>query len=211
MLAKCRASARRVFELPCEVSAHSEPSRFRATRTVQTRSLAVVSAGYARIVGLEVKVGQSTSTDIAVENSAVLWGDMRGTFGKWVIDTVFVGRGRRRVLASAEAGGEGKVGVGVIGASAATHSDQAVVDELEWTDDQAYGFSFRKAVEEEPLDVRVDMPSAVVEGSEIQYIDSAGKAEVLWPSDEEPEPRVTPSAPAVLPSTRDLWSRTTGG
>jgi hypothetical protein len=69
----------------------------------------------------------------------------------------------------------------------------------------------------EPFDVRVSMPSIVNDGDDVEmrfasnapawlvvyYIDARKHADVLWPSNEEPEPHVDQDRPAVLPSTAE--------
>jgi hypothetical protein len=37
----------------------------------------------------------------------------------------------------------------------------------------------------------------------VYYLDAEQHADVLWPSNEEPEPQAAPNAPAVLPSARE--------
>jgi hypothetical protein len=139
---------------------------------------------------------------------------MRGACGERVVDAVFVGHGSRRL--AAEAARSASVGVNVGPAQLAPSVDSAtkVVDALEWKTDQAYGFTFKTTTTSEPLDVRVTLPSIVSEGDSVEvrfesnqpawlvvyYLDGEGNADVLWPSNEEPEPRVASGSAAVLPS-----------
>ncbi|MBI4701468.1 MAG: hypothetical protein HY744_09960 [Deltaproteobacteria bacterium] len=70
----------------------------------------------------------------------------------------------------------------------------------------------------EALKLSIEPPSEIVEGDLIAvrfrtnkpawlvvyYLEDGGPGMVIWPSPEEPEPQVTPAAPAVLPSVAEL-------
>jgi len=134
-----------------------------------------------------------------------------------VVDTVFVGHGKRSITAAAMASGSAEVHVGVVNAAPSIDTGQSQADSISWPNDQAYGFSVRENAKVEPLEVRVGLPSILDEGDSISarfetaapawlvvyYLDSTGHADVLWPSNEEPAPQATPDAPAVLPSNRE--------
>jgi hypothetical protein len=89
------------------------------------------------------------------------------------------------------------------------------VDELAWDDNQAYAFEVRDmGVMSEAPDVDVRLPSIVTEGEDVvvnfesprdawlvvYYVDAEDKAEVLWPSNEEPSPKSGRGNPMTLPS-----------
>jgi Domain of unknown function (DUF4384) len=92
-------------------------------------------------------------------------------------------------------------------------------DAIEWADDQAYGFTAKETASTRPLEVQVQMASTILnEGDELQvqfdspeqpawlivyYVDADNHGDVLWPSNEEPEPYVAPGTPAILPSPRE--------
>lgn len=201
----------------CEVSVTHERAQFHTTRKVDAHSMTSIAGGYAKLISIEAKFGRKNTADIDIDNSEILRADMRGACGQLVVDTVFVGHGRRSIEASAEAGGQADVNVGVVSAAPKVDTGQSQVDAIQWNDDQAYGFGLRENAKVEPLDVRVGIPSIIDEGDNVSarfeadhdawlvvyYIDASGHADVLWPSNEESEPHVGPGAPATLPSERE--------
>jgi hypothetical protein len=201
----------------CEVKAVREPARFHASRKVAAHSMASLAGGYAKIVSLEAKFGRENLATVEVDNTEVLHADTRGACGALVVDTVFVGRGHRRVEAHAQASGRADIHAGLVSVAPDVDTAQSQEDALEWADDQAYGFSTRENAKSEPLDLRVTLPSLVTEGDDLEirfesaspawlvvyYIDGSAHADVLWPSNEEPDPSVGPGHPVVLPSARE--------
>lgn len=201
----------------CEVSVTHEKARFRAARQIEMHSMTSIAGGYAKFVSIEARFGRAATTDIDIENTEVLRADTRGACGEIVVDKVFVGHGKRSIVAAAMAAGRADVHVGVVSAAPSVDTSAKQSDAIEWKDDQAYGFTFKRNEKIEPLEMRVAIPSIVVEGEDVElrfeskrpawlvvyYLDSEQKADVLWPSNEEPEPHVRPGAPAILPSARE--------
>ena len=202
----------------CEVRATREKAQYHARRQIDVHSMTSLSGGYARFVSLEARYGRKNTADIDVENAEIVRGDPSGACGELVVDTVFVGAGKRSIRASAEAAGGADVRVGVLAASPHVEAGQSLVDAIDWHAPQAYGFAFRKMAKTEPLALGVELPSHVREGSDVvirftakrpawlvvYYLDAKGHADVLWPSNEEPAPRASADAPAVLPSPREV-------
>jgi hypothetical protein len=134
------------------------------------------------------------------------------------VDTGFVGRGKRMLSLSSEVSGSAGVTVSGVTPSASHTSVNKTLDTTQWDDDQAYGFDTRNVSTEQPLELNVDVPSVVQDGEAVQikidsnrkaylvvyYLESDGKAELLWPSNEEPNPVAEPGRPAQLPSPREL-------
>jgi Domain of unknown function (DUF4384) len=201
----------------CEVSVSREAATFHSSRKVQAHSMTSLAGGYAKLVSVEAKFGQENVADIEVDNTQILHGDMRGACGEFVVDTVFVGHGKRRIEASALTTGKAGVNVGLVSAAPDVDTGASQDDALDWSDDQAYGFRTRENGKSEPLELRASIPSVVTEGDDVEvrfesaapawlvvyYIDASGHADVLWPSNEEPEPEAAPGQPAVLPSARE--------
>lgn len=201
----------------CEVRAKLDRSEFTVRRQVDVQSLSTVSAGLAQLISLEGRFGRANKADIEIKNTAVLRAETRGPCGSVFIDTVFLGRGTRKLIASSQiAGGvSGRVGIATPGVTSS--AERSVVDETSWSSDQAYGFSYKETGGAEPLGLAVDMPSSVTEGEAVQikitttktaylvayYVDADGRGDVLWPSNEEPLPMATPDRPAILPSERE--------
>jgi hypothetical protein len=201
----------------CEVQVTREKAAFHTSRKIDVHAMTSLAGGYARLVSMEVRFGRQNRANLAIDNREILHADLRGACGELAVDTVFVGHGRRWLEASSDMGASADVHVGVVNAAPQVSAGQSQDDALEWTDDQAYGFGVTQNAKTEPLDVRVDLPSIVNEGENVSaqftadreawlvvyYLDAEGHANVLWPSNEEPTPHVTPQAPATLPSQRE--------
>jgi hypothetical protein len=197
----------------CEVSVRKEPSQFHTSRQVDMHSMTSLSGGYAKFVDIEAKFGKQNTADIEIDNTEILHADTRGACGEMIVDTVFVGHGKRNIVAAAQESASANVNVGVVSASPAVDAASKQIDALEWKDDQAYGFTYTKSSKVEPLKIKADMPSFVTEGDYVHvsfssekpaylvvYYISGGKGDVLWPSNEEQSPMVDKDHPADLPS-----------
>src|SRR6185503_6405579 len=81
-------------------------------------------------------------------------------------DRVFVGKGRRKLLASADA--QAKASLAVTGApSAGVDASSVVVDETAWDSEQAYAFTYRAAGTDVGMNLSVAVPSGVDDGQEV--------------------------------------------
>lgn len=201
----------------CEVFVRRTKAEYTARRQVDIRNITSISAGFAKFVNLEAKFGRANKADIDVTNTEILRADTRGPCGDTIVDTVFVGHGKRELIASAEAGASAAAQIGVATPGASTEASARVVDSTTWQSDQAYGFTYRRVGQTPQLDLRVKLPRSVTEGDSVQiqfeathkaylivyYLEANGHASVLWPSQEEPEPTATPGQIAMLPSARE--------
>jgi hypothetical protein len=186
----------------CDVSVTKEKAEFHASRAVDERSMTSVAGGYAKVVSLEANLGRESTADVDVVNTSILRAELGGVCGDLVVDTVFVGHGKRTF----EPGAAPAVGTGRSRSGA-----------MSWDDEQAYGVGVRENAKTAPLDLRVELPATMDEGTEVTArfevkqpawlvvyrIDASGRAAVLWPSSTEPEPEATPETPAVLPSDKE--------
>lgn len=197
----------------CELSAHRLQSNYRVHRRVGLSSVTTFSGGFSKLIGIEAGFGSASQAEIDIQNTMVLTAETRGDCGDVFVDRVFVGTGRRTLLADTRANASAKLPVpGAPAGGVGTQSH--VVDETAWDSEQAYAFSFKKATGTQDLQLRIEMPPRVVEGDEVSvrfessrpvylvvyYLDADGKGTVLWPSTQEPEPMSRPGQPAVLPS-----------
>lgn len=201
----------------CEVSVQRVKAAYSTHRRVDVGSMTAVSAGYAKLVGFEAHYGHANKADIAIKNTAILKADLRGACGENVVDTVFVGTGKRALLAEADLGGKASGTIGALTPSAETQNSAALADSTEWETEQAYGFTYKKLSGGEPLGLEIALPARLTDGDKIEarfttskkawlvvyYLEDDGKGDVLWPSNEEPEPTALPDAPAVLPSAKE--------
>jgi hypothetical protein len=176
-----------------------------------------LAGGYAKIISLEATFGSDSEFDVEVENAEIVKGNLSGACGELVVDKVYVGKGRRHLAAASK--GHGGMNVSVPGAPIGGNVDaeRSKEEGLEWTVNQAYGFTTSENSKTKPLGLTAYIPSIMSEGDEVEvtfkseqpawlvvyYIDGSGHGDVLWPSNEEPEPYVAPDQPAVLPSVRE--------
>jgi hypothetical protein len=200
----------------CEVSVKREPSSYHVRRRVKLASLTAVSGSFGKLLGIEAGFGSATEADIDIQNTSVLSADTRGDCDQVYVDRVFVGKGRRKLLASAA--NQAKASLAVTGApSAGVDASSVVVDETAWDSEQAYAFTYRSAGSDVGLTLNLAMPATVTDGQELSlriesdqkaflvvyYRDADGKGQVLWPSQQEAAPVVLPGTPAFLPSERE--------
>jgi hypothetical protein len=200
----------------CEVTVRREPSSYHVRRRVKLNSLTAISGSFGKLLGIEAGFGSATEADIDIQNSAVLRADTRGDCDQTYVDRVFVGKGKRKLLASA--GAQAKANLLVTGApSAGVDSSSVVVDETAWASEQAYAFTYRAAGSDLGVGLNVAVPTSVEDGQEltlrieadqnaflvVYYCDAQGKGQVLWPSPQEQAPQVAPGTPVFLPSERE--------
>lgn len=193
----------------CEVAVKRQPSNFRTHRSVDLHSLTAIAAGLPSLIGIEVKYGRSVTANIDINNTEVVEADVSPRCGDVVVDKVFVGSGKVQIVVQAEAG--------PAPGSVSHEGGDRIADETEWREPQAYGFGTRKLGDTPPLDLTVRLPGSANDGSDVSatietsrkawlvvfYQEGDGKASVLWPSAEEPEPTSEPGRAASLPSSRE--------
>lgn len=201
----------------CTVEIKRQRAQYRTTRQVDVSSLTSLSAGYAKLISAQAKFGRANKANIDIENAEILRADVAGPCGESVVDTVFVGSGKRELLATADRSMAVSGAVSGVTPEAHAEGHAKVVDTLEWKDPQAYGFSYKKLSNEPALEVTPSLPSFINEGESVSisfesnrkawllvyYLDAAGKGEVLWPSNEELAPVAAPGQPATLPSEKE--------
>lgn len=204
----------------CEVRAQRAAASFKSKRRVALHTMASISAGFSKVLGLEASHGTDVLSDIAVDNSGILEADTRGACGEVVVDKVFVGHGSRTLLRAATANVGGAAESHTIALSGSYDSSSQLIDSTEWADDQAYAFTFRSNPAADSLSLSVELKPTLARGEEVTasfstnrpayltvyYLEADGSGDVLWPSREEPEPRAMPGTPARLPSARETSS-----
>lgn len=201
----------------CEVSVRREPSSYHVRRRVKLNSLTAISGTFGKLLGIEAGFGSATEADIDIQNVAVLKADTRGDCDQTYVDRVFVGTGKRKLLASANA--QAKANLLVAGApSGGVDTSSVVIDETAWESEQAYAFTYRAWTSSDlGVKLNVAVPPSVEDGQELSlrieadqeaflvvyYRDADGKGQVLWPSAQEDAPAVKPGTPVFLPSERE--------
>lgn len=198
----------------CEVEVRRKDAVYSSRREVELDSRTTLSAGYAKLIGFQARFGSANRADIDITNSAILEADIRGSCGDVIVDKIFVGRGKRSLLARAGAEGSLDLAFGPLTPGGSVERGSRLLDTTAWETDQAYGFTFKKIERAEPLHLEVTLPDRVTEGDKVElrfetsrpawlvvyYLDETGEGQVLWPSSEERAPFAEPGKPAVLPS-----------
>jgi hypothetical protein len=202
----------------CEVVVHHTVARYKTHRDVKTSLLASIGVGYQQLISLEAKYGRDSQASLDLDNSEILDADLRGNCGDKVISRVFVGKGKRRVYAASNASGGANILVtpalklGPKGERTAEDTD-----EISWDTEEGYAFELKESAKGESFELTVRVPSILTEGEPLDvaiettkdaylivlYVDSDGKTDVLWPSNEEPRPETKPAAPAHIPSAAE--------
>lgn len=210
----------------CEVRATRKAATFKSKRRVALRTMASITAGFARMLGFEARHGTDVLSEVEVDNTAILEADTRGQCGEQIIGAVFVGRGHRKLLRGAEAAVGGGGTFQSVGAKGTYDSSMQLDDSIEWAEEQAYAFTVQsnppasgpalpdlelsvqlepsfKAGQEVSASISTNRPSYLI----VYYLGSDGSGEVLWPSSEEPEPHSEPGAPTRFPSAREVQAK----
>lgn len=202
----------------CDVRVKREASAFHTKRRVDIRSATSVSTGYARLIGLEAKFGRATQADIDIQNSEVLRADTRGDCGDVIVDAVFVGRGRRALLSASSVALGANASAGLVSGSLGEDASTTVLDDLSWSDEQGYGFTYAQVSAASQLSLDLSVPSELHEGDEVvvqlntnrpaflvvYFLGADGQGAVLWPSKEEPAPHTEAGVSVSLPSPREV-------
>ena len=201
----------------CEISVKRRPAPFKTSRKVDLSSMTTLAGGLPQLIEIEARYGRSVTANIEIDNTEILEANVSPRCGDVVVDRVFVGSGRRQLVTQSEIAGN--VGTNALpGAPSAGHaSSNKIVDSTEWREPSAYGFGTKQMGDSPPLDLTVRLPATVQEGQDVSvaietshkawlvvfYQETDGKASVLWPSPEEPEPTSEPGRAASLPSSAE--------
>ncbi len=202
----------------CEVVVRHTPAAYKTHRDVRTSMLASIGVGYQQLISLEAKYGKDSQATLDLDNTEVLDADLRGTCGDKVISRVWVGKGKRRVYAASSVGGGATVPA-VAGLKVGPKGERNAedTDEVSWDSAQGYAFEIKELGKTESFELTVRVPSILTESEALNvsiestravylivlYVDSDGKTDVLWPSNEEPKPQASPASPAALPSAAE--------
>jgi Domain of unknown function (DUF4384) len=198
----------------CEVNVQKRAVKGREKKRVAVESLASLGADYASLVGAQASLQRVGSADIDVAATELLEADLRGPCGARVISTVYVGVGEQALYADSSRRVSAKVGVGVLAVGGTSRARAQLGDAIEWSTPSGYAFEYRSFGSERALQIQAHLPHLIVDGDLLEAsftasapahlivfnVDASGRSELLWPSNEEPEPLVTPDAPLSLPS-----------
>lgn len=198
----------------CEVRPSRMRAEFSRTYRADLDRVASLAAGYGQHLGIAADYGTSVVADVEIRNAEVLTADFRGDCGTHVIDSVFVGAGRRRLERSKRAGIEAGANVHAVPVRAGVGSAAQVAAELSWSAPQAYAFTFADAGAAEAVRIDVEMPRRVETGERfslevttthdaqliVYFVEADGRGGVLFPSVEHTDMRVQAGATRVLPA-----------
>jgi Domain of unknown function (DUF4384) len=199
----------------CRVELTHTPSTARERSRVQVRSVAALDADYMALVGLGLGVSQIAQVELDVAQSEVVSASLAGPCGANVITTVYIGRGSQSFFGSGAAHARVAAGGRGLGVNAGGESEVQIGDAIVWDTPSAYAYEYRALAGGESIALQADLPSQVRSGDLLDVsfeanraaylivfsVDDAGEKQLLWPSNEEPNPRAAPGAPAHLPSS----------
>ena len=201
----------------CDVTVKRMPSRFDTRRNVQLSSLTALAGGLPQLIEIEGRYGRRVTVHTKIQNTEIYEADVSPRYGDIVVDRVFVGSGRRQLMTQSDLGGAASVTALAVSPSVSHEESSKIVDSTEWREPMAYGFATRNMQGITPLDLDVSLPTTVQDGQAVSvtirtskkawlivfYQESDGRAALLWPSAQEPEPVAEPNHPAVLPSSAE--------
>ena len=168
----------------CDVTVKRMPSRFDTRRNVQLSSLTALAGGLPQLIEIEGRYGRRVTVHTEIQNTEIYEADVSPRCGDIVVDRVFVGSGRRQLMTQSDLGGAASVTALAVSPSVSHEESSKIVDSTEWR---------------EPMTIRTSKKAWLI----VFYQESDGRAALLWPSAQEPEPVAEPNHPAVLPSSAE--------
>lgn len=198
----------------CELRVVREPSRVALRKEANMKEATNVGAGYASVASFQAKWGKDLAVRIEAQNQEIVRADLSGPCGDEVVSEVFVGTGARRVVRGAGVAVDARGGAFGVQAGGGTDRSQDALDEMKWTEPQAYAFRTRASTTSKSLEVEVSTAPRIIEGDAVRftittsepaslvvfYLGADGKGDQLVPSNEDPRPRTQAHAPFPIPT-----------
>lgn len=201
----------------CEVRVKRAGSRYKKKYRVALTDLTAFAGGYADMLRLEARYGRSVEAEYEIENTETLTADTAGPCGEVIVKSVRVGAGFRKLVRSAEAAAKGGAGRGELGAEGGREAATQALDSVEWSDPQAYAFSYARAPQSKQFDFSINLANRFSDGDKVRFefeasetayvivvwLDEQSQGGVLYPSDALPVPTVAPRAKLRLPGAEE--------
>jgi hypothetical protein len=198
----------------CEVRPRREPSRVTLRREVEMREATDLAAGYKGVASFEARWGKGLQVRVEAQNEEIVRAELTGPCGEEVVSELLIGTGARFVERKADVGAGVDVGVAGVQAGGGSERSARVLDEMRWTEAQAYAFRTRAMGSTAALEVEVRMPPQIVEGESVElvvttnepaslivyYVGSDGQGDQILPCNEEPHPRTEAGKDFLIPT-----------
>lgn len=126
----------------CEVQVQRSSATYNKQHQIGLGDLTSISGGYKQVLNLEARYGRSIEAEFKIENTEVLTAKVTGPCGDKIVKSVRVGKGFRKLVRKAEAGAKSRIGKGPLGAEGGREAATEVLDSIEWSEPQAYAFSY---------------------------------------------------------------------
>lgn len=202
----------------CQVRVRESASRYKKKYRVGLGDLTAFTGGYKDMLKLEARYGRSVEAEFEIDNVKTLTADTEGPCGEVIVKSVRVGSGFRKLVRAAEGAAKGNAGNGKIGVAGGREASTEALDSLEWSDPQAYAFSYDRAAQQKQFDFRAELPAKFVDGDPVSFefsanetaylvvivLEESGEGGVLYPSDAVPVPTVKGKAALTLPGPDEL-------
>lgn len=199
----------------CELRVVREPSRVTLRKEANMKEATNVGAGYASVASFQAKWGKDLAVRIEADNQEIVRADLSGPCGEEVVSEVYVGTGARKVVRGAAVAVDVRGGALGVQAGGGTDRSQDALDEMKWTEPQAYAFRTRASTGgSKSLEVEVRTAPKIIEGDAVRftittsepaslvvfYLGADGKGDQLVPSNEDPRPRTLAQEPFSIPT-----------
>ncbi len=179
--------------------------------------MTALSGGYGDLLRLEARYGRSVEAAMKIHNLETLTADIAGPCGDVIVKSVRVGTGDRTLQRKAEGALKARVGKGPIGIDAGREAATDSIDEMRWSNPQAYAFTYEQAPTRKIFELDADIPDSLIDGEKfelkltatddaylvIYYLEENGQGDVLYPSAVLPVPRIEPGEILILPPRID--------
>ena len=198
----------------CEVRVKRASAKYKKRHRIGLGDLTSFSGGYKEMLSLEARYGRSVEAEFQIDNTETLTADVAGPCGDVIVKSVRVGSGFRTLVRKAEAGAKGRVGKGPIGAEGGREAATEALDSMEWSDPQAYAFSYDRVTQTKPFDFTFTMPDKIEDGDALEFslgasdtayvivffLEESGAGDVMYPTNQMPLVTVQAKATLTLPT-----------
>lgn len=198
----------------CEVRVKRSAAKYKKRHRIGLGDLTAFSGGYKQMLSLEARYGRSVEAEYQIENTETLTADTEGPCGEVIVKSVRVGSGFRKLVRKAEGSAKGRAGQGPISAEGGREAVTEALDSMEWSDPQAYAFSYDRVTQTKPFDFTFTLPDKITDGEAIEFslgasdtayvivffLEESGAGAVLYPTNQMPIPTVQAKATLTLPT-----------
>lgn len=200
----------------CHVDVREVQSAWHREYQEDLGKVAVASASLPSIGGLRAQYGSQIRAQASIANVKELVADVSGPCGDVVVKRVKIGTGSRELQYRKDADVQMDVTVAGVGTQGGTGNWERIGSRLAWDQEQAWAFAVSKVESGDALQLRVDMPTEMVDGTEysvritstrqvwlvVLNAEADGRAGILLPNSTSQAVSVGPDAGMSLPLMR---------